>query len=427
MLRNRTRECHIFVELVTTLLSDQAGFYLARFLSAFGIYGHGVLLGLVLGIPWLIVASECLWITRRDVHYKQLGFTWTKVLAIVFGTGAASGTLMEFGLFTVWPEFIRLGGLYLFYPFFLEVFAFLAEVTLIVLYWVSWDRLAGSWTHVAIGVGVALGSNISGFLITSVNVFMQFPMLGASMVNEQLQVDVIRAFLNEASAIVGAHAVLGGLVYAFGLVMALYAYRLLRAVGNEQMNWAAFKLAGLAFAIPIPVIAFLGDQQGKLLAKYTPATLAALEGAYNTIPFGFPNLLAYGDWNTPIIGLIEYPADFHHPLLYIQWYSKIGLAVVMGLIALFIALKVIRGKMVSRTWLSLAIFAAFLAIVVNILGWYIKEVGRQPWVIYGLVKVNDILSPTFAITPSVVAAVSGMLVLALLGISYTVYVIVFKE
>jgi len=415
------------VELVTTLLSDQAGFYLARFLSAFGIYGHGVLLGLVLGIPWLIAASECLWITRRDVHYKQLGFTWTKVLAIVFGTGAASGTLMEFGLFTVWPEFIRLGGLYLFYPFFLEVFAFLAEVTLIVLYWVSWDRLAGSWTHVAIGVGVALGSNISGFLITSVNVFMQFPMLGASMVNEQLQVDVIRAFLNEASAIVGAHAVLGGLVYAFGLVMALYAYRLLRAVGNEQMNWAAFKLAGLAFAIPIPVIAFLGDQQGKLLAKYTPATLAALEGAYNTIPFGFPNLLAYGDWNTPIIGLIEYPADFHHPLLYIQWYSKIGLAVVMGLIALFIALKVIRGKMVSRTWLSLAIFAAFLAIVVNILGWYIKEVGRQPWVIYGLVKVNDILSPTFAITPSVVAAVSGMLVLALLGISYTVYVIVFKE
>jgi len=246
-------------------------------------------------------------------------------------------------------------------------------------------------------------------------------------VNGQLQVDVIRAFLNEASAIAGAHAVLGGLVYAFGLVMALYAYRLLRPVGNEQMNWAAFKLASLAFAILIPVIAFLGDQQGKLLAKYTPATLAALEGAYNTIPSGFPNLLAYGDWNTPIIGLVEYPLDFQHPLLYLQWYSKIGLAVVMGLIALFIALKVIRGKMISRTWLSLAIFAAFLAIVVNILGWYIKEVGRQPWVIYGLVKVNDILSPTFAITPSVVAGVSGMLVLALLGISYTVYMIVFKE
>jgi len=412
---------------VTTLLSDQAGFYLARFLSAFGIYGHGVLLGLVLGIPWLIVASECLWITRRDVHYKQLAFTWTKVLAIVFGTGAASGTLMEFGLFTVWPEFIRLGGLYLFYPFFLEVFAFLAEVTLIVLYWVSWEKFAGTWAHVAIGVGVALGSNISGFLITSVNVFMQYPMLGVSIVNGQLQVDVIRAFLNEASAIVGAHAVLGGLVYAFGLVMALYAYRLLRAASNEQMNWVAFKLASLAFAIPIPVIAFLGDQQGKLLGKYTPATLAALEGAYKTIPSGFPNFLAYGDWNTPIIGLIEYPVDFQHPLLYLQWYSKIGLAVVMGLIALFIALKVIRGKMISRTWLSLAIFAAFLAIVVNILGWYIKEVGRQPWVIYGLVKVNDILSPTFAITPSVVAAFFGMLVLALLGISYTVYMIVFKE
>ena len=412
---------------MTNLLSDQAGFYLARFLSGFGIYGHGVLLGLVLGIPWLIVASECLWIMRRDEHYKGLAFSWMKALAILFGTGAASGTLMEFGLFTVWPEFIRLAGLYLFYPFFLEVFAFLAEVTLIVLYWVSWSKLAGTWAHVAIGIGVALGSNISGFLITSVNVFMQYPMLGASVVNGQLQVDTVRAFLNEASVITCTHALLGGWLYAFGLVMALYAYRLLRRMGSEQMNWAAFKLASLAFAIPIPFIAFLGDQQGKLLAKYTPATLAALEGAYETIPSGFPNLLAYGDWNTPIRGLIEYPIDFRHPLLYLQWYSKIGLAVVMGLIALFIALKVIRGKTISRTWLSLAILDAFLAIVVNILGWYIKEVGRQPWVIYGLVKVSDILSPTFAITPTVVAAVTGMLALAVVGISYTVYMIVYRE
>jgi cytochrome d ubiquinol oxidase subunit I len=386
-----------------------------------------VLLGLVLGIPWLIVVAEYLSITRRDEHYKTLAFAWTKALAIVFGTGAASGTLMEFGLFTVWPEFIRLGGLYLFYPFFLEVFAFLAEVTLIVLYWVSWSKLAGTWTHVAIGIGVGLGSNISGFLITSVNVFMQYPMLGASTVNGQLQVDVIRAFLNEASVIAGAHAVLGGWVYAFGLVMALYAYRLLRGVGSEQMNWAAFKLTTLAFAVPIPVLGFLGDQQGKLLAKYTPATLAALEGAHETIPSGFPNLLAYGDWNTPIIGLINYPVDFQHPLLYLQWYSKIGLAIVMGLIALLIALKVVRGKTISRTWLSVAIFNAFLAIVVNILGWYVKEVGRQPWVIYGIVKVGEILSPTFAITPAVMVAVSGMLVLAILGICYTAYMLVYKE
>jgi cytochrome d ubiquinol oxidase subunit I len=412
---------------VTNLLSDQAGYFLARFLSAFGIYGHGVLLGLVLGIPWLIVASEYLWITKRDEHYKALAFNWTKALAIVFGTGAASGTLMEFGLFTVWPEFIRLGGLYLFYPFFLELFAFMAEVTLIVLYWVSWSKLGGTWTHVAIGVGVALGSNISGVLITSVNVFMQYPMIGASVVNGQLQVDVVRAFLNEASAIACAHAVLGGLIYAFGLVMAVYAYRLIRGVGNEQMSWAAFKLASIAFAIPIPVIGFLGDQQGKLLAKYTPATLAALEGAYQTIPSGFPNFLAYGDWNIPIKGLAEYPVDFRHPLLYLQWYSKIGLALLMALIALIIVLKVMRGKPISRTWLSLAIFSAFLAIVVNILGWYIKEVGRQPWAIYGLVKVSDILSPTFAITPTAVATVAGMLVLAILGISYTVYMIFSKE
>jgi cytochrome d ubiquinol oxidase subunit I len=412
---------------LTSHLYDESGLYLARLLSAFGIYGHGVLLGLVLGIPWLIVASECLSITRHGEHYKALAFSWTKALVIVFGTGAASGTLMEFGLFTVWPEFIRLGGLYLFYPFFLEVFAFLAEVTLIVLYWASWSKLVGTWTHVAIGVGVGIGSNISGFLITSVNVFMQYPMLATSTENGQLHVDVVKAFLNEASVIAGAHALLGGWVYAFGLVMAVYAYRLLRGVGSEQLNWAAFKLASLAFALPIPVLGFLGDQQGKLLAKYTPATLAALEGAYQTIPSGFPNLLAYGDWNTPIIGLVNYPVDFQHPLLYLQWYSKIGLAVVMGLIALLIALKVVRGKMISRTWLSLAILNAFLAIVINILGWYVKEVGRQPWVIYGMVKVSEILSPTFAITSTVMVAVLGMLLLAIVGICYTAYMLVYKQ
>jgi cytochrome d ubiquinol oxidase subunit I len=114
-------------------------------------------------------------------------------------------------------------------------------------------------------------------------------------------------------------------------------------------------------------------------------------------------------------------------LLYLQWYSKIGLAVIMALIALIIALKVIRGKTISKTWLSLSVLAAFFGVVVNILGWYIKEVGRQPWVIYGLVKVTDILSPTFTITPIAVAAVAGMLVLAILGISYTVYMIALKE
>mgnify|MGYP001074941433 CR=1 FL=1 len=407
-------------------LSDPAGYHLARFLSAFGIYGHGVLLGLVLGIPWLIVVSEYLWMRRRDEHYKQLAFSWTKALLIVFGTGAASGTLMEFGLFTVWPEFVRLGGTYLFYPFFLEVFAFMAEITLIVLYWTSWGKLGGTWAHVAIGVGVALGSNISGLLITSVNVFMQYPMIGASIVNGQVQVDVIRVFLNEAFAIAGAHALLGGWIYAFGLVMGLYAYRLLRGLGNEQTNWTAFKLASVAFAIPIPVIGFLGDMQGKLLAKYTPATLAALEGAYETISSGFPNFLAYGDWNTPIKGLVEYPVDFQHPLLFLQWYSKMGLALVMALIALIIALKVIRRKPISRMWLSLAILNTFLAIIINILGWYVKEVGRQPWVIYGIVKVSDVLSPTFTITPMAVAIIAGMLLLAILGISYTVHAIFWR-
>ena len=361
--------------------------------------------------------------SRRDDHYRQLAFNWTKVIMIVFGTGAASGTLMEFGLFTVWPEFVRFGGTYLFYPFFLEVFAFMAEITLIVLYWASWGKLGGTWAHLAIGVGVAFGSNISGLLITSVNVFMQYPMIGASIVNGQVQVDLIRVFLNEAFAIVGAHVLLGGWIYAFGLIMGLYAYKLLRRLGNEQLNWAAFKLAGLAFAIPIPFTILFGDMQGRLLAKHTPATLAALEGAYETISSGFPNFLAYGDWNTPIKGLIEYPVDFRHPVLFLEWYSKMALALVMALIALIIALKVIRSKPISRTWLSLAILNAFLAIIINILGWYIKEVGRQPWVIYGMVKVSDVLSPTFAITPMAVMIIAGMLLLAILGISYTAHTV----
>ena len=407
-------------------MSDQAGLFFARFLSAFGIYGHGVLLGLVLGVPWLIVAAESLWIRRRDERYRRLAFTWTKALAILFGTGAATGTLMEFGLVTVWPEFIQLGGVYLFYPFLLEVFAFLAEVTLLVLYWVSWTKMAGTWVHVAIGVCVAFGSNISGFFITSVNAFMQYPMIGASLVNGQLQVDFVRAFLNEASVIVSVHVLLGAWIYAFGVVVAVYAFKLLRGMGVEDVNRTAFKLSSVAFAIPIPLTAFVGDQQGKLLAKYTPATLAALEGARETIPSGFPNLMAYGDWNTPIKGLVEYPVDFQHPILSVQWNAKLGLAVLMGLIALIILLKVIRGKPISRIWLTLAIFDSFLAIVINILGWYVKEVGRQPWLIYGLVKVTDVLSPTFSITATIVLAISGMLLMVIAGISYTVYMMVYK-
>jgi cytochrome d ubiquinol oxidase subunit I len=277
-----------------------------------------------------------------------------------------------------------------------------------------------------IGVGVALGSNASGLLITSVNAFMQYPMIGTSIVDGQLQVDFVETFLNEASIVVSIHVLLGGWLYAFGLVLALYAYKLLRGIGSESTNWAAFKLASVAFAIPIPIIGFVGDQQGKMLAKYTPATLAALEGARETIESGFPNFLAYGDWNAPIRGLIEYPADYQHPMLNLQWYAKLGLAVFMALIALVLLLKVARGKPISKAWLRLAILNSFLAIVINILGWYIKELGRLPWVIYGLVKVSDIASPSFVVTTPALLVLGGLLATVLLGISYTAYVIVYK-
>jgi cytochrome d ubiquinol oxidase subunit I len=400
---------------------------LARILSGLGIFSHAVILGLLLGVPWVIVAIEMIALKRRSDDHLKLAQRLTKALVILFGTGAALGTLVEFGMVTVWSQFSLAGGQNLFYPFYMEIFAFFAEVVLLVLYYVSWGKFRSRWIHPIIGLAVGVGSNLSGLLITSVNGFMQYPLVGADLVGGRLVVtDPILAFFNQNTLTVAFHTLVAGWLYSFALVAGVYAFRLWRKKEGGPATWTIFKVTTLMIPVLILVNGLVGDFQGKLLADYAPSRLASIEGLWDTQASGIQNFLAYGDWNHPILGLSTFQPDLR-PILFGPIFPiKIGLAAAALIFTALVSLFIIRKKPISSIWLKLSVVDAFVIILVSALGWILAEVGRNPWVIWGVMTTSDAMTPTFYMATPVLLVAPIMMVGALAAIIYTVYFVMYR-
>jgi len=362
--------------------------------------------------------AERRWLTTGDQVYLELARRWAKGTAIMFAVGAVSGTVLSFELGLLWPHFMEFAGPIFGMPFSLEGFAFFVEAIFLGIYLYGWDRLPGR-AHLGAGIVVAVSGALSGIFVVIANAWMNTP-TGFTMVDGQpTGIDPVAAIFNPAALTQTIHMTLAAYAATGFAVAGIHAFLLLRKPAN------AFHRRALHIALLVGGPAALlqplsGDRSAKMVAQHQPAKLAAMEGHFRTesaaplIIGGIPDeeteqtryairipyllsILAHGDPQAEVTGLDRVPRDEWPNVLLVHFAFQlmIGLGTVMLAITGWAAWLAWRRQELSehRAFLravALATPAGFLAVEA---GWMVTELGRQPWIIHGVMRTADAVTP----------------------------------
>jgi cytochrome d ubiquinol oxidase subunit I len=367
------------------------------------------------GLPLMMLVAEGMHLRTGDPVWRALARRWSKVFALLFAVGAASGTIISFELGLLFPRFMAYAGGIIGLPFSLEGAAFFIEAIFVGIYLYGWNRLSPR-AHWLSGVPIAISAVASAFFIVTANAWMNVPR-GFQIVHGRVtDVDPLAAMFNPAWATETSHMVLGAyLATAFGIASA-YAVGMLRGRRDAYHRKAVAVALSMA-AILAPLQLAVGDLLGRTVASHQPATLAAIEGATRTERGaglnvgGFPlpgrngdvlnvkvphllSLVAFDNPNAPVRGLNTFPKADRTPLAPYVRLAFIGMVGIgTGLIALGLWYWLRRrpgsdGPEDRITLIALAAAgpAAFLA---NEFGWLVSELGRQPWIVYGVFRTSS--------------------------------------
>ncbi|KPC74793.1 cytochrome D ubiquinol oxidase subunit I [Thermoactinomyces vulgaris] len=366
------------------------------------------------GVPVFISLAEYWGIRTKDPHYILLARRWTRGFVITVAVGVVTGTCIGIMLSLLWPKFMQLAGNIISLPLFMETFAFFFEAIFLGIYLYTWDRFKKPIFHWLTSIPIIIGSTMSAVFITMVNAFMNTP-AGFTIAadGKLMDIDPIAAMLNPATPSKVAHVVSSAYLTSGFLLAAIAAYHILR--GNKHAYYKkALRLtmiAGLIFSL-LTFVA--GDISGKFLAKYQPAKLAAAEWHFETqseapLYFGgvldketnevhyaikIPNalsILAGNSTKTEVIGLNDIPKE-NHPPLYIHYLFDIMVAIGVYL-ALVSAVFLYcwwrkKGSEWNKWLLSAIILGGPLSFIAIECGWIFAEVGRLPWIITGIMRVD---------------------------------------
>jgi cytochrome d ubiquinol oxidase subunit I len=390
----------------------------ARSQMALSLGFHIVFAEIGIAMPVLMVLAEWRWARTGDALYLQLAKRWAKGTAILFAVGAVSGTVLSFELGLLWPRFMQLAGPIIGLPFSLEGFAFFTEAIFLGVYLYGWDRIPRS-THLMAGVIVAVSGAASAMFVVMVNAWMNTP-TGITLSGEAISaVDPIAGMFNPSTSQQVLHMLLAAYA-ATGLAVAgIHAGILIRR-RESAFHRAAFTIA-LAVGAPAAILQPIsGDLAARTVAKWQPIKLAALEGQFATergaplriggvpseregrtrlaleIPRGL-SLLAYHDPSAEVKGLTAFPRDLWPPVapVHVGFQVMVGLGTIMALASAWALFLLIRRKsIVDRTGLLrlLAIITPF-GFIATEAGWTVTEVGRQPWVVQGVLRTADAVTP----------------------------------
>jgi cytochrome d ubiquinol oxidase subunit I len=396
-------------------LSDPA--FWSRFQFGFTVVYHYLFPQLTMGLAWFLVYWKWRALRTGDEKYNEAVRFWAKVFGINFAVGVVTGIPMEFQFGTNWAGFSRYAGGVIGQTLAMEsMFAFFLESAFVgVLIW--GERRLGQRHHFLAAVGVALGSWLSGFFILVTNAFMQHPIGYRIESDGSLGINSLRAYLlNPWALIQFVHNQSAALVTGSFVVTAVAAFYTLRGLHRTQaaLYLRAGTLVGLLASL---LVAFpSGDQQAKMVARHQPITLAAMEGKFvgetraGVAAIGQPNVaarrldnpievpgvlsfLANGTFQSYVHGLDEYPADAwpdNIELLYYSFHLMITLGSIFILLMAYATLQNWRGRLQSTTWLLWVLMLAFpFPYIANTVGWMTAELGRQPWLVYGLFRTRD--------------------------------------
>ncbi len=407
---------------------------------------HIIFAAIGIAMPLLMVISEVAWLRTKDPDYLELTKAWAKGTAILIAIGAASGTVLSFELGLLFPGFMRHAGAVIGMPFSLEGFAFFAEAIFVGIYLYGWNRVRPA-LHVAAGIAVALAGALSAVFVITANAWMNHPR--GFRIEDGVFVDIDP--WHAMTTPFGVHQIIHMLVAAYLatgiLVAAIHAWILLRHPGNPIHR----KALGIAMAMVIPaaiVQPAIGDFASKQVARYQPLKLAAMEGQFKTeanaplrilgIPDrearetrlaielpGLLSFLSYGDRDAVVQGMEDFPEENWPPVVV---HYAFQLMVLFGMLLFFLSIWAAahwigrRRLPQSRAFLWCVLLSGPLGMAAIEFGWIVTEVGRQPWVIYEVMRTSEAVTPMPGlIAPLIVSC------LLYIGLSIAVIAVLYRQ
>ncbi|WP_066191569.1 MULTISPECIES: cytochrome ubiquinol oxidase subunit I [Gracilibacillus] len=393
------------------LFEDPA--YASQLLTLLTLSFHIIYATIGVGLPLMIMIAQWIGIRNNDPHYLLLARRWAKGFVVTVAVGVVTGTAIGLQLSLLWPSFMELAGNIIALPLFMEVFAFFFEAIFLGIYLYTWDRFDNQKKHLLLLIPVAVGGGMSAYFITVVNSFMNSP-AGFDIVNGELvNANPIAAMFTVSMPTKVAHVLSTGYMTVAFMLAAIAAFRLIKGSHKQYHKKALHMTIKIGFVFALSS-ALIGDLSGKYLAEHQPEKLAAAEWHFETsteaplvmwgtldennepqyaleIPFAL-SILAHGVPNAEVLGLEEFPADEQPPLLIHFFFD---LMVTIGVFMLVLSFVYWVGtwrnwSFIRKNWYRwLIVLGGPLSFLAIEAGWWMAEVGRQPWILRGLMRVEE--------------------------------------
>lgn len=413
----------------------------ARLQMGLSLGFHIIFAVIGMAMPLMMVVSEWLWLRTKNPAYLDLTKRWAKGTAILFAVGAVSGTVLSFELGLLWPRFMQWAGPIIGMPFSLEGFAFFLEAIFIGVYLYGWERVSPR-AHLFAGVVVAVSGALSGIFVVTVNSWMNTP-AGFEILNGQVtNVDPLAAMLNPAAPAQVVHMLLAAYM-AVGFGVAGIHARWLLVDSKHPFHRAALSVALIVAIVPALLQPLSGDRAAKVVARTQTAKFAAMEGHFETSDWaplrigGWPDVearrtrwaidfpgglsvLAKGDPSAPIVGLNDIPRQNWPPVpwVHVSFQVMVGCGVALAGLGVWSAWLAWRKRLFdTRMTLRALVIATPLGFVAIEAGWMVTELGRQPWIVQGVMRTADAVTPMPGLVWSLSAVVAIYALLTVVVIS----------
>jgi cytochrome bd ubiquinol oxidase subunit I len=402
----------VAAQTITLLAGDPAGLLPARNQMALSLGWHIVLACFGVAFPAMIFAVQLRGIRRGDAVALDLAKRWSKVAALLFAIGAVSGTVLSFEMGLLWPGLMGRFGDVLGLPFALEGLSFFVEAIFLGIYLYGWGRMPAR-QHVLMLLPMMAAGVVGAFCVVAVNSWMQTPTGFRVVDGEVTDVEPWAAMFNDGSVLMFAHMWVGAYMLVGFVVAGVYAAGLLRG-RRDRHHRLGFVVPFVFATVAALAQPLVGHALGSRVADTQPAKLAAFELAETTeqpaplriggvlidgepryyleIP-AIGSLIARNSFDQPVPGLDSVPADERPPvtLTHLAFQAMVGIGTLLAGAVLLFWLCRWRGRdlLESRWFLRFAVIAGPLAVVALESGWIATEVGRQPWVVYGVLRTAD--------------------------------------
>ena len=391
---------------------DQHYLLQARQMQALSFAVHIPLVCFGISFPVMVLFVEWLGHRTGDPLCLTLARRWTKVVAALVAVGVITGTVLSFEMGLLWPNFTGTFGSVFGVGFAIEGFSFFLEAIFIGIYAYGWGRLSPRW-HLASGIPIVLTGFTGSLMVIAVNAWMNHPGGFQLHAGHVVHVDPWQAlFANTYLWHELIHMYVAGYIVSGFILAGVYAFARLRG------RWTRYERTALAIPLTIaalaaPVQIMVGDWAARDVATTQPIKLAAIEGLYKTtrgapehvlgwytdnqLKYGIEiphllSILSFHSWNAAVQGLQSVPAGQRPPVNVVHWAFQImvGIGSLLALLGVvYLAIWIWKKRLPDSIWFYRALVAAGpLAVVALISGWVVTEVGRQPWVVYGVMRTD---------------------------------------